>query len=382
MSVKSTFSTSYYCRDSKQNRQGLSPLELCININGQRLFVNLPSKFNPKEFNRKRRPQHIEDVLTQFRIKTNEVLSELMHNGLPITASTVREYMKTGGIKSKTLEDLCNDYLHVIKPRIGKSMTQPVYKKYELVCDFLYDTFGKEKEVCSFNNGDMVRAYDKLKDKFLPSTSAGYMTKIKTIFTYAIDNGHLKINPFNGIKVDKGEPKVEFLTYQDIQAIKNLDIVDYPRLEKVRDLLLFQTSIGTAYCDLVAFDKENLKEVNGVYVYSGKRQKTNISFTAVVLPDGIKVLEKYDYKLPLISNQKYNAYLKELQKLAGIKTTITTHLCRKSYAHFLLNNGVRIELVAKSLGHSNVTITQKCYCKPTEETIINEVGNILKEKVS
>lgn len=382
MSVKSTFSTSYYCRDSKQNRQGLSPLELCININGQRLFVNLPSKFNPKEFNRKRRPQHIEDVLTQFKIKTNEVLSELMHNGLPITASTVREYMKTGGIKSKTLEDLCNDYLHVIKPRIGKSMTQPVYKKYELVCDFLYDTFGKEKEVCSFNNGDMVRAYDKLKDKFLPSTSAGYMTKIKTIFTYAIDNGHLKINPFNGIKVDKGEPKVEFLTYQDIQAIKNLDIVDYPRLEKVRDLLLFQTSIGTAYCDLVAFDKENLKEVNGVYVYSGKRQKTNISFTAVVLPDGIKVLEKYDYKLPLISNQKYNAYLKELQKLAGIKTTITTHLCRKSYAHFLLNNGVRIELVAKSLGHSNVTITQKCYCKPTEETIINEVGNILKEKVS
>lgn len=380
--ARTTFSISYYCRASKVNKDNQAPLELCININQQRLFLNLPTKFNPKDFNKKRKPQFIEDILMQYRIRINEVMADIMANNLPITANILREYLRTGGTKSKTLEDLCNDYLHVIKPRIGKSMTQPVYKKYELVCDFLYDTFGKEKEVCSFNNGDMVRAYDKLKDKFLPSTSAGYMTKIKTIFTYAIDNGHLKINPFNGIKVDKGEPKVEFLTYQDIQAIKNLDIVDYPRLEKVRDLLLFQTSIGTAYCDLVAFDKENLKEVNGVYVYSGKRQKTNISFTAVVLPDGIKVLEKYDYKLPLISNQKYNAYLKELQKLAGIKTTITTHLCRKSYAHFLLNNGVRIELVAKSLGHSNVTITQKCYCKPTEETIINEVGNILKEKVS
>ena len=379
--ARTTFSISYYCRASKVNKDNQAPLELCININQQRLFLNLPTKFNPKEFAKKRKPQFIEDILTQYRIRINEVIADLMSNGLPITANTLREYLRTGGTKSKTLEDICNDYLHVLKLRVGKSMTPSVYKKYELVCNFLYDTFGKDKEVCSINNSDMVRAYELLKGKFLPSTSSGYFTKIKTIFTYAIDNGHLKINPFNGIKVDKGESKVEYLSFQDIQSIKELDIVDYPRLEKVRDLLLFQASVGTAYCDLVSFNPDNIKVVNGVHIYSGKRQKTNISFTAVILPDGVKVLEKYNYNLPLISNQKYNAYLKEIQKLAKIKTVITTHLLRKTYAHFLLNNGVRIELVAKSLGHSNTTITQKCYCKATDDTMVNEIGMILNKKV-
>lgn len=376
MSVKSTFSTSYYCRDSKQNRQGLSPLELCININGKRLFVNLPSKFNPKEFNRKRRPQYIEDVLTQFRIKTNEVLSELMHNGLPITASTVREYMKTGGIKSKTLEDLCNDYLNVIKSRIGKSITPTVYKKYELVCNFLCSIFNKDKEVCSFNKENIVMAYEELKMKYLPSTSAGYMTKIKTIFTYAIDNGWLKTNPFSGIKIDKGESRVEFLTNEEINKIKQLDIVDYPRLEKVRDLMLFQASIGLAYIDLVLFDIEKIEVLNNTVVYANRRQKTNIEFTAVILPMGLQILKKYDGKLPLISNQKYNSYLKEIQKLAGIKTVITTHLLRKTYAHYMLNSGVRIETVARLLGHSNSLITQKIYCRKTTETIAKEIEGL------
>lgn len=380
MSVKTSFSISFYCRESKQNRQGLSPLELCININGQRLFLNLPTKLNPKEFAKKRKPQYMEEVITQFRIKSNEVIVELMRNGLPITASTVREYLRTGGAKSKTLEELCNDYLHVIQQRVGKNMTQPVYKKYELVCDFLYSIFNREKEVCSFNKECFIRAYEELKQKYLPSTAAGYMTKIKTIFTYAIDNGWLKTNHFSSIKVDKGESKVEFLTQEELQRIKDLDLEDYPRLEKVRDLMILQASVGTAYCDLVNFNPENIKETNGVYVYSDKRQKTNISFTAVILPDGMKILKKYDYKLPLISNQKYNAYLKDIQKLAKIKTNITTHLCRKSYAHYLLNNGVRIELVAKSLGHSSTTITQKCYCKPTADTIATEVGSIIFNK--
>ena len=87
-------------------------------------------------------------------------------------------------------------------------------------------------------------------------------------------------------------------------------------------------------------------------------------------------VKKYDGKLPLITNQKYNAYLKEIQKLAGIKTVITTHLLRKTYAHYMLNNGVRIETVARLLGHSNSLITQKIYCRKTTETIAKEIEGL------
>ena len=103
-----------------------------------------------------------------------------------------------------------------------------------------------------------------------------------------------------------------------------------------------------------------------------------MEFTTVILQDGIDILNKYHGHLPLISNQRYNSYLKELQKLSGVSTVITTHLCRKTYAHYMLNNGVRIETVARLLGHSNTNITQKIYCRKTTETIANEIAQIIK----
>lgn len=106
----------------------------------------------------------------------------------------------------------------------------------------------------------MVKIYDILKERFMPSTSAGYMVKVKTFFNYAIDNNWMKINPFNGIKIDKGIPEVKYLSADDMENIKRLDLTDYERLERVRDLLLFQASVGTAYCDLVNFSVGTTKK--------------------------------------------------------------------------------------------------------------------------
>ena len=69
--AKTTFSINYYCRKSRQNKNGQAPLELCMNINGERVFINLPTKFSPAEFNKKRIPAHIEELLNQYRIKVN-----------------------------------------------------------------------------------------------------------------------------------------------------------------------------------------------------------------------------------------------------------------------------------------------------------------------
>ena len=375
---RTTFSITYYCRKSKQNRHGEAPLEMCININQDRLFINLPTKLSPKIFNKRRKPTEIEELLNLYRVKVSEIISQFIQEGVPITANSIREYMRTGGTKSITIEVLCKEYFDILKRRVGKTLTPHVYKKYELVRDFLFEILSPNKELCAIVNADMVKIYDILKDRFMPSTSAGYMVKIKTIFRYAMDNGWIKINPFNGIKVDKGIPNVEFLSPEELIRITQLDLTEYERLERVRDLLLFQASIGTAYCDLVNFDANRIVETEGVYIYSDKRQKTGVPFTAVILPLGLKILEKYDGRLPIISNQKYNTYLKEIQRLARIETVITSHLLRKTYAHTLLNNGVNISVVAKCLGHTNTIITQRTYARPTDTFVASEVGKMIK----
>lgn len=377
--MKTTFSITYYCRQSKQNKQGQSPLELCININGERLFVNLPVKFSPKEFNKKRKPVHIENLLNQYRIKVNEIMTMIMVDGLPITSNIIRDYMKTGGVKTYTVQRLCNDYIDHISHR---TITSTVLSKYKLVADFLIEQLGADKQISSITTADCIKLYDTLKLKYLDSTSAGYMTKVKTILTFAFDNGWIKTNPSNQIKINKGSVKIEYLSDGDMNKIKSIDLSEYPKLDKVRDLLLFQCSTGVAYADLMLFNPSKIELINGVYTYTSNRQKTGIEFTCVVLNDAMNVLKKYNNCLPLISNQKYNKYLKELQKVSGVTTTITTHLCRKTYAHHLLNNGVRIETVARLLGHSNTTITQKCYCRKTTSSIASEVAGVLNEKVA
>lgn len=369
--ARTSFSTTYYCRNSKANKAGLAPLEVCITINGERIILNLPMKFYPKEFNKKRKPAYVEQVLQEFRVKICACICDLMQNDIPISVTNLREWLRTGGIKTYTLSMLVDDFMKQL------NCSTKIYRKYELAMDFIMGELGANTELNTINVGMCNSLYSKLKEKFLPSTSAGYMTKAKTLFQYAMDYGKIKINPTTSIKINKGTPTISYLSSAEISKIKGLDLDDYDRLNKVRDLLLFQCSTGMAYCDLVQFNSNMVTETNGVYTYTSNRQKTGIEFTTVILPMGMEIFNKYNGCLPLISNQKYNAYLKEIQRLAGISTVITTHLLRKSYAHHLLNNGVRIETVARCLGHSNSNITQKIYCRQTADTIANEVSQIM-----
>lgn len=372
MTTKTTFSISYYCRTCKVNKQGLAPLEICININGERTFVNCPVKFFPKDFNKKRQSNEIQTIVNQYRNKVNEIIGDMMHHQQPITASSLKQWIKTGGVKVYTLDMLCTDFLNDL------NCSSMLKRKYELAFNYFKSVFGADTQLENITIGMCNKLYSDLKEKFLLSTSAGYMAKCKTLFQFAVDNGKMKINPAVTVKINKGTPTISYLTTGDLNKIKSLDLSDYERLDKVRDLMLFQCSTGMAYADLVQFNSNMVTETNGVYIYTNNRQKTKVEFTTVILQDGIDILNKYNGHLPLISNQRYNSYLKELQKLSGISTVITTHLCRKTYAHYMLNNGVRIETVARLLGHSNTNITQKIYCRKTTETIANEIAQIIK----
>ena len=101
-----------------------------------------------------------------------------MSEGLPITSATLRDYLKTGGTKSLTIKKLLEEFIKHITP----THKATAVRKYELVGDYLISTLTADKEICTLTLGDGVKLYEGLKQKFLPSTSAGYMTKIRTIF--------------------------------------------------------------------------------------------------------------------------------------------------------------------------------------------------------
>ena len=91
---RTTYSTTYYCRNSKTNKAGLAPMELCICINQKRVFINLPVKFSPKDFNKKRKPTEIEQIITQYKIRVNEIIADMKQQHQPITVTSLKSLLQ------------------------------------------------------------------------------------------------------------------------------------------------------------------------------------------------------------------------------------------------------------------------------------------------
>ena len=194
---------------------------------------------------------------------------------------------------------------------------------------------------------------------------------LKGYIKEAVNRGYCTYNPYGTFTPKKGKSKDPvFLTEEELLAIKNYNLadkVDGDRLIKVRDLFVFQCFTGLAYVDLKAFKgKEEISEIDGQKVIRSNRQKTEQGYITVLLPDSIDILERYDYKLPIISNQKYNDYLKLLQLYIVDKSgkpiitkKLTTHVARHSWATTLLRNGVSTAYISKGFGHASFATTEQ-----------------------
>jgi site-specific recombinase XerD len=140
-----------------------------------------------------------------------------------------------------------------------------------------------------------------------------------------------------------------------------------PRLARVRDIFLFSCYTGLAYVDVEKLTPKDV--VIGIdkkkWVYTN-REKTGNKSNIPLLPKAIAILEKYQPEaqatgrlLPVITNIKTNAYLKEIADLCSFQKNLTFHMARHTFATTVtLTNGVPIETVSNMLGHSKITTTQ------------------------
>lgn len=220
-------------------------------------------------------------------------------------------------------------------------------------------------------------------DAYLKSTisSSGYIHKChSTIHSYikeSIKQGFQKEDPY--IKFKLPPKKYKDPVFLDENEIQNIIAYkpDIERLEKVKDLFLFQVFTGLAYIDMQNFSREYIVCTGEDKIIRSTRLKTDETNISWFLPEAEEIAEKYNYDLPKISNQKYNDYLKLLATGAGIKKNLTTHVARHTYATYLLNKGVSLEVVSKAMGHSSVKMTQH-YAKMLGNTVIKEMKEKLK----
>lgn len=373
--MRTTYNISFYCRPSKRDKQGQSPIELSINLNGTRKFINCPLKCSPTDFNKKRKPQYIQNYIDNQRIKVATYLVDLATTNTPITAHTLREFIRTGGTQSYTIEKLFDNYNQILQKRIDVNLSLAVYNKYQLVRKTFLKYMGENREITSITPSDIQGFYIDLQNKYKPSTSGGMMTKLKTVFKYALDNYKIKINLFQNIRINKGTTDITTITTSQLNEI--IKHTFHPRIQKVADLFIFAAGSGLSYTDCIHLQKEDLQYINNNLCIFKHRIKTNTKYYSVLLPHAVRIVEKYNYDLtPLqISNQKVNAYLKEIQNICDIPISLHFHLARHYYAMYLLNKKVPITTVSKALGHTNLQMTSH-YAKALESTIVDDISKI------
>lgn len=322
------YNFNFYCRESKQSKKGLSPIELTINVSGERITVSLPLKCNPDEFKNKinsDEPNDILDYTSEIRTKLNKYITELMSAGISVNAKTIKEYFINGCIPTYTLNKLMSDFS---KSLINKDSM----RSYELAFDKISLYIDKEFEVDSITSAHLEDIKTELLKTFEYTTVKKTFSKLKTIFDYALDNGKIRYNPFNQIKFEKKIKQVEEtekLTIPELEIIRQQILVE--RLDKVRDLFLFQCNTGLSYCDIANLESNDFQFEDGMCFIKKTRQSTNVIFNVLLNNEALSIVEKYNYQLPKLSNQKYNSYLKEIGNICNINTKLRSNIACEIY---------------------------------------------------
>ncbi|MCP9752430.1 site-specific integrase [Ferruginibacter sp. HRS2-29] len=218
------------------------------------------------------------------------------------------------------------------------------------------------------------------------STNPMSLKKLKKVVHDCLAKKWLSTDPFVDFKFSIKKSKRTFLTQEDLKIIMVTD-VKLPRLEVVKDIFIFSCYTGLSYIDLYNLTAENVViGIDGGKWISTSRQKTDISSKIPLLPGAQLILQKYAGEnhntrklFPMLSNQKTNAYLKEIAELCDITTPLTFHMARHTFATVItLTNGVPIESVSKMLGHAKIETTQ-IYAKVLDVKISSDMHELKKK---
>ncbi|MFL9844074.1 site-specific integrase [Flavobacterium rhizosphaerae] len=322
-------------------------------------------------------------------MKIQQFKSELMLAGHAITTQKIMDFVMGKNVsKAKVVQEFQkhNDELLALVEKgeyaIGTHVRFEIAKKH--VKDYLHYKYNLEDMDFHELNFEFIKDYEfylKTVKNISHNTAVKYITNFKKIVLLAIDKEIITADPFKRFKAKKIKVPKKPLSAYELAQLEN-HTFSTPRLATVRDIFVFQCYTGLAYIDAFNLKNSDIKfGIDGEMWIITERQKTGGNINIPLLPKAKAIMERYkNHKLclernsvlPVTSNQKMNAYLKEIADLCGIESTLNTHKARRTFGSTVtLNNDVPIHVVKELLGHQSV--------KQTEEYTITEQQSVGRE---
>ena len=371
--------TYIYNRYKKASPKIAASIEMRITYDKKQKYISTGISLYPNQWKDGRiinRTDAIQlnNILDNFLIEVRQIIMDMV-NEKNIDIYSIPHRLELKKKKAITFIMFCEQRAEIRK--YGKTIDSQ--KRYDRFLKY-FKEWGKIVEFSDITEANVIM-YDKyLRSKNLSTYSKwnNYHRFLNSFISDAINEGLIQRNPYKWINIEIGKNTkgiLRSLTPIEFKNIKNAIMIT-ESLERIRDLFVFQTYTCLSYSDLKDFDSNYIKTVKGTKVYTGNRKKTHKSFTIPLLPQAIRILNKYNNRLPVISNVKYNQYLKIVAQAAGIDKPISSHWARHTGATMLLNEGVDMNIIAKICGHSSTKITEKVYAKILDETVVDAIQKL------
>jgi integrase len=384
---------NFVVRRTKKKVDGTVPIEMTICVKGKRRYVSTGREVKPSDFNSKtqtvKSDRELNEFLKALKARLYAIETTLMSKDVNVSIDTVLDVFRNGE-QERTMTFLQLFEIHngnVGKRVKQKLITPTTLSKYEVTKDYVARYIKAELKKDDILIKDITPSFIDNLFVFLlgfmsNNTAIQKMKQVKRVIRFAVDEGYIKVSPYR-ITLKKEKKEVQPLTIKEVNAIRKKKI-DIGRLAKIRDLFIFECYTGLAFTDLMSLNDNDFHvDESGHKWIIKKRHKTNVVATIPLLPIALEILDKYNNKLPHMSNVKYNAYLKEIGYICGIKKSLHSHLARHTWATILLNAGMDMVSVSKCLGHSNSKITESTYAKILPDKLfekVKKVGDNLKQE--
>ena len=380
-------------------KNGKAPIYARITVNGKRAEIAVNREASILEWDARAqivdsKAKDAKDINNHLALVKSKLLNsygKLEMRGIPITAEAVKN--EFNGIvleeRPRMLLQIIQQHNKDIQTLIGKDYSRATWVKYQTTLKHVTEFLKWKYRLADIDiiklNFEFVTDFEfylKSQKSIDVNTNAKYIKNLKKIVRECVSKDWLAKDPFMAYKVKSKKTEREFLTELELQALHEKEFT-HARLEHVRDIFLFSCYTGLAYIDVYNLTPNNIAfGMDGEKWIFTHRQKTETASRIPLLPPALAILDKYagdpsvinrGKLLPVPTNQKVNAYLKEIAVGCDITKELTFHIARHTFATTVtLTNGVPIETVSKMLGHKKLQTTQH-YAKILDKKVSNDM---------
>ena len=394
---RSSFSILFSIRESKARKNGNTPIEVTITVNGERCSFSTGKQIKVTSWDKNRQlvkgkdeeATSLNNYLKSVRAKLYEKEAELLDRGFIITAQLLYDayFDKVECLKERSLLSVLEEHNTERKAMVGKTVAPATYWIFEytgrLLREFILKKYNREDLYLRELNIGFIQGFHSflLSEKKMGQNSCTKHLKfLKKLLNLAVANSYISYNPVNAYKVEREPVEVDFLDEEELRKIINFD-TPLPRLERAKDMFLFGCFTGLSYIDIKTLTPEHFEKDNAGRIWIKKRRvKTGVLSRIPLLPIAKLILDKYkggEKLLPIQDPADINKYLKDIAILCGINKRICFHTSRHTFASTVtLANNISLEVVSKMLGHTNTRMTAH-YAKLIDKCIGEQMDKLM-----